>query len=198
MGLTRYRRSRFAQITMNEVSDEDEKKHEQWINKKADLWEEITQFENQLLQIKQDIKNTPKHILMAELDEADKFHQLSSDRKRLVDTIKMIAYRAETAMAQLIKDDVVDMAGARSILQDLYMTDADLLPNIEDKLLIVQLHGASRPAINRKIKYLIDHLNEADITYPGTDLKIRYELSAYMLNETMDEEIIGATVNSVK
>ena len=183
---------------MNEVSDEDEKKHEQWINKKADLWEEITQFENQLLQIKQDIKNTPKHILMAELDEADKFHQLSSDRKRLVDTIKMIAYRAETAMAQLIKDDVVDMAGARSILQDLYMTDADLLPNIEDKLLIVQLHGASRPAINRKIKYLIDHLNEADITYPGTDLKIRYELSAYMLNETMDEEIIGATVNSVK
>ncbi len=45
-----------------------------------------------------------------------------------MDTVRMIAYRAETSMANLVKDQTTDMAAARSLLQDLYVTEADILP----------------------------------------------------------------------
>ncbi len=95
----------------------------------------------------------------------------------------MIAYRAETAMAQLIKDDVVDMAAARRLMQDLFIATVDIFPDEENNQLKIKIHGASRPAANRKIQQLVDVLNEADIEYPGTKLKLRYVLSAYELNQ---------------
>ncbi len=48
-----------------------------------------------------------------------------------MDTIKMIAYRAETSMGTLLKDKTTDMAAARRLLQDLYVTEADILPQPE-------------------------------------------------------------------
>ncbi|WP_320043013.1 putative transposase [uncultured Desulfobacter sp.] len=67
------------------------------------------------------------------MDEKDQFFQLLPGRKRLMDTIKMIAYRAETSMGNLLKDETTDMATARRLLQDLYVTEADILPQLEKK-----------------------------------------------------------------
>ncbi|MCF6246215.1 MAG: hypothetical protein L3J69_02520 [Desulfobacula sp.] len=69
------------------------------------------------------------------------------------------------------------MAAARSLLQDLYVTEADILPQPENDLLLVRVHNASRPAANRKIKQLFNHLNEAEMKYPGTEMRLVYELS---------------------
>jgi regulator of replication initiation timing len=43
------------------------------VKKKADLFEEIENFEHQLEQLKSKIKDTPKHISWGELEEKDKF-----------------------------------------------------------------------------------------------------------------------------
>ena len=179
----RYRQAKFAQMTLNTIPEEQEKAYQQWVRKKSGLLEEIENLSVQLADIKQALKGTQKHIAFDELEEADQFNRLSSDRKRLMDTIKMLAYRAETAMAQLIKDDVVDMAAARRLMQDLFMTTVDILPDEEKQQLTIKIHGASRPAANRKIQQLVHLLNEADIEYPGTTLKLRYVLSSYELNQ---------------
>ncbi|NOQ23524.1 MAG: hypothetical protein GQ565_12875 [Candidatus Aegiribacteria sp.] len=64
-------------------------------------------------ELKIKIKETPEHLDWHELPEAEKFKRLPPGRKRLTDTIKMIAYRAETAMGNIVrekyarKDDVI-------------------------------------------------------------------------------------------
>jgi len=179
----RYRQAKFAQMTLNTVPEEQTKAYEQWILKKSELLEERENLSAQLAEIKQALKETKKHILFDELEAADQFNRLSSDRKRLMDTIKMLVYRAETAMAQLIKDDIVDMAAARRLMQDLFVATVDILPDEEKQQLTIKIHGASRPAANRKIQQLIEVLNKADIEYPGTTLTLRYVLSAYELNQ---------------
>ncbi len=143
-------------------------------------------MEQELTVIKDKIKSTPKHIPWAELTEDDKFYRLAPDRKQLMDTIRMIAYRAETAMAHQLVDADMDLAAARCLLQTLFVTEADILPDKNNNQLIIRVHGAARPVVNRKLQALFISLNEAELYYPGTALKLSYEVIAMEAKKPVD------------
>ncbi len=172
----RYRRSRFSEMTMHPESETNPEKYQKWLKRKSELLEDIDQHEHQLATLKEQLKQTPKHITWGELEEKDKFNRLLPGRKRLMDTVRMIAYRAETAMAAMLLGPTVDMSDARRLLQGLFVTDADLLPDMENNRLLVRIHNASTPADNRSIASLLDELNKAEIEYPGSNLRLTYEL----------------------
>jgi len=172
----RYRQARFAEITIHPRAEENTKRYRAWLRKKADLLEEIQHLERELGELKANIKETPKHITWGELEGDDKFQQFVPGRKHLLDTIKMIAYRAETAMAGLLTGPTVDTPAARCLLQNLFVTEADILPDPGKKILRIKVHGASRPAANRSLQSLFDQLNETGIQYPGTDMQLVYEI----------------------
>jgi len=175
----RYRRAHFAEMTMHPETEDKPKKYRKWLKKKADLLEEIENFEYQLNELKVKLKQTSKHIKWGELDQSDKFLGLLPGRKRLMDTIRMIAYRAETAMVGLLTGPTVDTSDARRLLQDLFVTEADILPDPENEQLNIRLHSASRPAANRALVKLFEHLNNAQVKYPGTDMRLAFELGGY-------------------
>ena len=172
----RHRRARFAEMTMHPETEDNAAKYKKWVTKKAQLLEQIEQYESELDNLKTKLKEEPKHITWAELEENDKFFGLLPGRKRLMDTVKMISYRAETAMAGLLKGPTVDLPAARRLLQDLYVTEADVLPRPEKKVLCIRIHNASRPAANTALTKLFDELNAAEVCYPGTDMRMVYEL----------------------
>jgi transposase len=175
----RYRRARFAEMTMHPETEDKPKKYHNWLKKKADLLEEIENFEYQLEELKIKLKQTDKHIKWGELDEKDRFLRLLPGRKRLMDTIRMIAYRAETAMVGLITGPTVDSSDARRLLQDLFLTEADILPIPEAEQLNIRVHSASRPAANRALTQLFEYLNNAQVKYPGTEMRLTFELGGY-------------------
>ena len=172
----RHQHARFAEMSLHPEPEDHVEKYEKWIKKKADLLEQIEQYERERDSLKMKLKETPKHIAWEELDEKDKFFGLLPGRKRLMDTVKMISYRAESAMAALLKKPTVDMAAARRLLQDLYVTEADILPRPEENILHVRVHHASRPAANAALEQLFEELNAAEVCYPGTDMRMFYEL----------------------
>jgi len=178
----RYRRARFTEITMRPAAEDEQAKYQKWLTQKSELLEQIEQYEKQLERIKADLKGMPKHITWGELEEKDRFHRLLPGRKRLLDTIRMIAYRAETAMAGILIGPTVDLPAARRLLQDLFVTEADILPEPEAGLLRIRIHNASRPAANRALLRLIDQLNAAEVEYPGTEMRLYYELGGIVLN----------------
>ncbi len=153
--------------------------YEKWLKKKSELLEEINQYEYQLEEVKTKLKETKKHILWGELEDKDKFNRLLPGRKRLLDTVRMVAYRSETAMAGLMIAPTVDMSDARRLLQTLFVTDADIIPDTENNLLRVRVHNASTPADNRALAALFDELSKAEVEYPGTNLRLTYELVNY-------------------
>jgi transposase len=174
----RYRRARFAEMTMHPETEDNEEKYDKWVKKKADLLEQIEQYEHQLGDLKMKLKETLKHITWENLEEKDKFHRLLPGRKRLMDTVRMIAYRAETTMMGLLTNQTVDSAAARQLLQDLFVTDADIIPEPEKGQLRVRVHNGSRPAVNRELALLFEILNKTEVNYPGTDLRVSYEIRA--------------------
>lgn len=172
----RYRNAKFGALIHHAQPEQHHKKYAKWLKKKSDLLEEIENYEHQLSTLKAEIKQTPKHIPWSELPDEDKFNRLVPARKRLMDTVRMIAYRAETAMAALLVDDTLNMPAARTLMLDLYKVEADILPDIKNNQLLIRVHGASRPAANQALKKLFEKLNETETNFPGTALLLVYEL----------------------
>ena len=85
-----------------------------------------------------------------------------------MDTVRMIAYRAETVMMGLVTGFGLSPSAARRLLQDLFVTEADILPDTENNRLTVRVHNASRPAADRALEQLLEHLNCRSIQLPGT------------------------------
>ena len=170
-----YRHARFAELTLQEA-EQDTKSHCAWLEKKAGLLEEVLQYEQVLVELKAKVKETPRHIEWKDLPEVEKFNRLLPGRRRLIDAVRMIVYRAETAMCPLLMSNKVDSSEARTILQNLFITEADIHPDPEHGRLIVRVHRAANPVTDQHREQLFTLLNETETIYPGTSLKMVYEL----------------------
>jgi len=168
------RQARFAALTLK--SEADETKAAAWEQQKTDLLEQIEQLEHEVDLLKEQMSGTPKHLNWDEFPEEAKFQRLAPSRKRLTDTVKLVAYRAETAMSGLLREELRREDDSRSLLRDLFRSDADMIPDCVGQVLEVRLHTFANPRFNRAVQHLLDHLNAAESTYPGTEFRLRYSL----------------------
>ena len=109
------------------------------------------------------------------MPEAARFDRLSTQGKHLVDTIKMIAYRAETAMAQIVRQKMARHDDARSLLRAIYSTEVDILPDPLAKTLTIRLHPLASHSSDQAVHHLCDVLNATETLFPGTDLRLIYQ-----------------------
>jgi hypothetical protein len=144
--------------------------------KKADMQEKIDDLNKDIIALKQKRKAVAHHVTVAELSEEDRFRRLSTHSKHLIDTIKMIAYRAETAMSYTVKENMSHIEDARSILRAIYRTEADLLPDEKNNTLTVRLHHLANRSSDDAVRYLCDELNATETVFPGTKLRLVYNL----------------------
>ena len=170
-----HRSARYAALELH--PELDDKKVAKWERQKAALVEEIEQLEHELEQLKGKLAETPKHIDWRELPKEEKFERLLPSRKRLIDTIKMIAYRAETAMANIVCEKLARANDARALIRDLCQSEADILPDFEAGVLHIRVHHMATPRSDRAIDRLLQHLNDAAFNYPGTTLRLCYSLA---------------------
>jgi hypothetical protein len=169
-----HRRSRYMAVTL--PPDADPEKVQRWETAQAKLLEEIQQLEHEIEEIQKKIKDTPSHLNWEDLPEEEKFQRLVPGAKRLLDTVRMIAYRAETAMVGIVREELAREDDGRTLLCDLFRSEADLYPDPEGGTLKVCVHPMSNPRSNRAIQHLLNHLNDAALTYPGTTLRLTYTL----------------------
>ncbi len=177
--------ARFAALTLHPQTEVSQ--IPKWQRKKADLQDQIEQFENELATLKERKQSTPKHLAWDDLPESEKFERLTPSRKRLTDTVKLIAYRAETALASIVREKMSHVDEARSLIRELFRCAADILPNEASGVLEVRLHTLANPRSNRAVQHLLDHLNAAEYTYPGTNLRLLYSLSG----STKKDEVVS-------
>jgi len=169
------RQARFAALTLHPEADET--KTAQWEQKKSDLREEIEQLENQVNSFREQMNSTTKHLEWDQFPDDAKFERLAPSRKRLTDTVKLVAYRAETAMSNLLREFLRREDDSRSLLRDLFRSDADIIPHGDTKVLEVRIHTLANPRSNRAIQHLLDHLNATESTFPGTEFRLNYALA---------------------
>ena len=168
-------RACFMDMDSQVTADPNHKRHENWQIKKNAKLEDINMLVQELAEIKSNIKEVQKHITWGELPEHQRFKKLPSSQRILMNTVGMIAYRAETIMTDLLRSKTITTTNARSILQDLFTTPVDIKTDQNKKELHVCLHGASTPATNQAIASLLKEINQTETVFPGTGLTMVFE-----------------------
>jgi len=140
------------------------------------LGREIRALRHKCLRLKERIGSLPERIAAADA-EGQPIVKLDPETKHLTDTIKMLAYRAETALVGLLNDKVYARTEeeGRALVREILRTPADVLPDEREGVLRVRLHGLANPRSNEAVRHLCEALNATEISYPGTRLRLRYE-----------------------
>jgi hypothetical protein len=90
--------------------------------------------------------------------------------------MKMIAYRAETALASSIAPYMTQPDVARSLIRQILMTEADIKPDYKHNTLHVSLHNLASPKHLGIAKKLCDLLNQTKTVLPETNLTVFYNM----------------------
>jgi len=157
-------------------SEIEEKKVKDYVQKKSELKEIIESLQKEIEEFKTQRKDIDKHINFSQLPEGEQFKTLKRSGKQFIDTIKMIAYRAETAMANILREYIGKKDEARTLIRQIVMTDADIEPDEKEGTLKVKLHNMTNPRNNQYAQKLCEILNESETIFPGTNLRLVYSM----------------------
>lgn len=143
----------------------------------GDRLQEIQQLEEKIARVKAQRREVKRKVRIEDLPEEERPTQLRPFGKLFTDTIKMIAYRAETAMVGLLRPYLAKEEEARALIRELFVSSADLRPSTEDNTLYVCVHRMASPVHDRAIEALLEKLNQENFCHPETGMKILYNLS---------------------
>jgi len=138
------------------------------------LREQIQAQTGVLEDLKKQRKATPRKVPLKDLPPAERYRQLCPESKHFIDTIKMIAYRAESALAGELREHLHREDDTRALLRRVFITPANLRPDYEQKTLLVELHRLGSPLQDLAVAKLCEELTATETTFPTTDLKLIY------------------------
>jgi len=142
----------------------------------AELGRQIKKLRAARDQLALEIKALPARVPVKEIMGGEPVVQLERQRKIITDTIKMVGYRAETQLANLVGPLLpCRQDEARKFMRQVFELPADLLPDYEQQKLVVRLHSMATPRHNRALSALCTVLNDLEVCYPGTTLRLVLE-----------------------
>ena len=128
--------------------------------------------------LKVERKATPHYVKIQDLPEPDRFRKLATASKHFIDTIKIVAYRAECAMTNIVREVMPKPDQARALIAILHATEADIQPNYANKTLTVRLHRSARAHTDAVIAKLCDELSATETVFPQTELRMIFKLGS--------------------
>ena len=138
----------------------------------GELRDKIQAQELKLTELKAQRRQTPAKLPLKELPEAERFAQLKTEKKHFIDTIKLIAYRAESALAGEVREALARDDDARALLRRLFVTPANLRPDPMAHTLTVELHRLGSPLQDAAVAYLCQLLTDSETLFPTTNLRL--------------------------
>jgi transposase-like protein len=140
----------------------------------ADLSQQIRAQEADCHALHARLAALPKRVPVRALVKEDEIVTLAPETKHLTDTIKMLAYRAETALVHALAPHYARTEEeGRAVIRDMLLASADIIP--DDERLRVRIHSLANPRSNAALAHLCESLNALGLRYPGTGLTLVYE-----------------------
>ena len=146
------------------------------IFKSSSLIEKINEYNDEIKGLIEGRKSQPSRICIAEMPQEQRYNKLKQEGKKLKNAIIMLVYRSESALYNLMSEFYKsNEKEGRMILKEIFTSDADMVPDYENKKLTIRLHSLSTPRANQTVKELCSLLNQTETCFPFTDLKLVYE-----------------------
>ena len=159
--------ARLAQYTLKDD-------HE--VQKKAECVESIQALQAELVVMRASLKDTPKKVTIESLPTEQRPTELLPLSKQLADTVKMIAYRAETAMVAMLRKHLNKEDEARALVRALFVSSGDIEPDEQANTLTINIHRMATPAHDKALGLLLADLTDQAFCHPETAAKMIFRL----------------------
>jgi hypothetical protein len=162
----------------NPLQEESEKENKKWMKNRLEMIEEIQLIENQVENWVRNRKNIPYKIPIRQMPEDTRYNRLNQESKTLQNVIKMICYKAETALATLLSPHYKRAnQEIRALIKSIIHTPINLEVDRENEMLKVDLYPLSNQRSNQAVSKICDTVNQTNTVYPGTNLMLNFKIA---------------------
>ena len=108
--------------------------------------------------------------------EHARYNKLKTESKHLQNIIKIICYRAETAIANLLAAYYrISSDEIRALVKSIIFAKADIYQDYQTNTLMVRLNSLATPRDNMAIREICQTINDYEAVFPGTKLKLVFK-----------------------
>lgn len=123
------------------------------LQQQTQLQASLADFETEIQQLCEEKVKTTQYIMVKDMPPGTKFNKLKTESKLFMNTIRMITYRAETTVANLLAPNYKKSEDEkRMLVKEIIASYADMIPDEEKKIPVVRLHSLSTPRANEAAK----------------------------------------------
>ena len=167
----------YAHQTQNpiQLNENEDKK---WMKMKLEMIEEIQLIEQQVEAMKIQRKEIPYKISLGQMPESVRYNCLNRESKALQNVIKMICYRAETALANLIYPHYKRAnQEIRALIKSIIQASINMEVDKKNECLKIALFPLANQRSNEAVNKICQTLNDTETIFPGTNLKLIYKIA---------------------
>jgi hypothetical protein len=176
--LSRRKAKLYEHNQKNPLTEEDEKENRKWLKKNLELVADRSFVEKEIETLVNQRAEISYKIPLEQMPESKRYNQLDQESKKLQNTIKIICYRAETALAGLLSpyykraDQEI-----RTLIKSIINASVDMEVDSENTELRITLYPLSNLRSNEAVSKICEKINETHTIYPGTNLRIIYNIA---------------------
>ena len=154
----------------------DTKKVENWFKKTIELTENAQKIEQEIEKLTEKRKKTKYKIPLSDMPREERYNKLHQESKYLMNIIKMICYRAETALAKELKphfrraEDEI-----RALTKAIINLSVDIEPQLQNSILLITIYQLSNSRSQIALENIIEKVNATNTVFPGTNLIMKFK-----------------------
>jgi len=141
----------------------------------GDLAKQIQEVSDKLDALEERHALLPAKVPVKETLKGEKMQQCRIETRRLIHCFRIAAYRAESALRELVRPHYRRWRqDGRTIIQSMMQSKGDI--EVAEGELYVVIEPQSAPHRTKALAALCDELNSLDAKFPGTELLMRFSV----------------------
>jgi hypothetical protein len=162
---------------LEEKNEPVSKKMGNWIIKQFQMLENIRSMEDEIEKLIEKRQAIPYKISIGQMSFDSRYVKLHQESKYFMNIIKMICYRAETALADLLannyrrSDDEI-----RALVKAIIKQPADIIPDYMNNTLTVTIYPLANNRSLFALANVLETVNNTNTTYPETNLIMSFKI----------------------
>lgn len=163
-------------VLVNENTNTELEKTPAYEGKQQKVVAEITALKTEEEVLVEKRKGQTYKIPIGEMDESVRYNKLKTESKHLQNIVKMICYRAETALATLLANDYKRREDEiRALVKSLIHAKADIIPDYKNNTLTVAIYSLAYNRDNQAVYKIFEILNQTETVFPNSNLKMIFK-----------------------
>jgi phospholipid N-methyltransferase len=159
-----HRKAKLYDCNQQNPLQQTEKENKKWMKNRLEIIENIQLIEKQIEKLENERKKIPSKIPLKQMPEHSRYNCLNKESKALQNVIKMICYRAETALANLLFPHYKRAnQEVRALIKSIIKTPINIEVNQKNELLYITLYPLANQRSNEAINKICDTINKPSV-----------------------------------